>query len=86
LSLSVRCPASCQIVEGQFEAPRPDKAQSDELRVLEFELIAPSAEGPVEIPGYAVYELCETETGTCRTLRSDWRVRVTVDAKAPRFQ
>ena len=55
------------LVEGGFEGPRLREATSQEVRILEFEatVAATAAAGALEIPGYAVYDVCEDVKGTC---------------------
>ena len=88
LAWSVKLPEALSLVEGGFEGPRLKQATSLELRVLEFEatVAATAAPGPLEIPAYAVYDVCEDLNGTCRHLRRDIRIQLTVDPTAPKLQ
>ena len=56
-----------------------DRAVSQETRHVEFEVKCPdTAEGVVVIPGYALYYVCEGETGACLYRRQDVEFRVSV--------
>ena len=54
-------------------APRPPTLVSQEPRRVEFELRSPAdaTPGPVSIPGYALYYVCENVDGTCLYRRQD---------------
>jgi hypothetical protein len=84
LTLSVRLPDGLRLVEGTFVHPRPGAAESQEPRILEFEAAVGDshAPGPVEVPAYAVYDVCEDVNGVCRHLRQDLRIRFLVDPAA----
>jgi hypothetical protein len=84
LVLSVRLPAGVTLAEGTFAYLRPQASESDELRILEFEVaVAPgAAAGAVELPAYALYDVCEEKGGVCRHLRRDLPLRFEVDPKA----
>jgi len=88
LTLSVKLPETVPLVEGGFQGPTLKEATSLEVRVLEFEAtVVPTAPaGTVEIPGYAIYDVCEDVGGTCRHVRRDLKITVTVDPQAPVLQ
>jgi hypothetical protein len=88
LTLSIELPADVSLKEGGFIFRPPPKAVSDEVRVLEWEAtIAPGAAARrIEIPGYAVYGLCDDADGTCRHLRLDLKSTFQVDPGAARLQ
>jgi tetratricopeptide (TPR) repeat protein len=88
LKLSVKLPETVSLVEGGFRGPTLKEATSLEVRVLEFEatVAATAPAGALEIPGYAIYDVCEDAGGTCRHLRRDLKITVTVDPKAPALQ
>jgi hypothetical protein len=88
LTLSVKLPAGVTLVEGSFVHPKPKEAESLEPRVLEFEAsVAESVPaGPLEIPGYALYDVCEEAGGVCRHLRQDLVLRLAVDPSAVKLQ
>jgi len=88
LSLSVKPPAGVSIVEGTFTLPNPAKAESDELRILEFEAAVDAGvpAGKLSIPGYALYAVCEDKDGVCRYVRQDLSLTVVVDPKAVKLQ
>ena len=58
-------------------------AVSTETRRLEVELTAPAeaTSGLTEVPGYALYYVCEDENGTCLYRRQDLKVAVEVRGK-----
>ncbi|HLF93499.1 MAG TPA: hypothetical protein VJB14_08550 [Planctomycetota bacterium] len=88
LALSVKLPGSVTLMEGGFHGPRPKEATSSEVRVLEFEaeVSKEAPPGVLEIPAYAVYDVCEDVNGTCRHVRQDVTITVVVDPAAPRLQ
>ncbi len=88
LTLSVKLPGGVALVEGAFTRPHPAKAESDELRILEFEasLGAELKPGKLAIPGYATYAVCEEKDGVCRFVRQDLMLTVVVDPQAPKLK
>jgi hypothetical protein len=88
LTLSIELPPDVSLKEGGFTFRPPPKAVSDEVRVLEWEAtIAPGAAARrIEVPGYAVYGLCDDGDGTCRHLRLDLKATFQVDPGAARLQ
>lgn len=58
--------------------PLPPEIVSQETRVIEAEVRAPEAlgRGPVTIPGYALYYVCEDVNGICMYRRQDVEVEV----------
>jgi hypothetical protein len=88
LTLSVKLPESVSLVEGGFQGPQLKETTSLEVRVLEFEatVAANAPSGPLEIPGYALYDVCEEVNGTCRHVRRDLKILLTVDPNAPKLQ
>ncbi len=65
-------------------AARPEsKVESDEVRAVEFELVAAAGvAGEQTVRGYAIYPVCEGEGGTCIFLRQDFTVIVQVEGSA----
>ena len=62
------------------------QAQSVETRYIEFEINVPEGSaGVVELPAYALYNVCESDTGVCRYLRKDFKVVVRIDPEAPKL-
>ena len=63
---------------------KPETPETQELRHLEFEAqVGDSFEtGAHEIPGYALYYVCEDEAGVCYFLRQDFTIGFTVAAAA----
>ncbi|MBI4662461.1 MAG: tetratricopeptide repeat protein [Verrucomicrobia bacterium] len=58
----------------------PPRATSREIRRLEFEIKSPAGAKaePVDIPGYALYYVCEDVNGACLYRRQDVSLRVSV--------
>ncbi len=61
-------------------APNPPQATSQEVRHIEFEIRSPAEAKSqrLEIPGYALYYVCEDVNGTCLYRRQDVSLGVTV--------
>ena len=77
LSLHVRPPKSASVGEGQFTHGQAQQPETKERRVLEFEVtLAAGATGPVQIPVYALYSVCDAEDGVCLYLRRDFTVSI----------
>ena len=60
--------------------PDPEQRVSREVRVVEFEIRAPASAAPdrTEIPGYALYYVCEDVRGTCLYRRQDIRTPIEI--------
>ncbi len=60
--------------------PNPKTAVSQETREVQFEIRCPedAVPGPVAIPAYALYYVCEDDNGTCLYRRRDLRVHIQV--------
>jgi len=88
IAVHVKPPAGVTFAEGTFSYPVPERAETREPRILEFELaIGRDAEpGAHSVPGYALYNVCKDEGGVCLFLRRDFATTVTVDPKAPKIQ
>ena len=66
-----------EIPNPTFDAKTPDSAtDSDEMRSVEFEFKADIDATECQIDGYALYTICESETGTCRLLRQNFSLNV----------
>ena len=52
-----------------FEPPK--KAESSEVRTLEFEVKTDKQATKLELSAYALYNICEDEGGQCLFLRKD---------------
>ena len=64
---------------GRSVLPKSSTPVSDEARRVEFEVKCPGGvTGSVEIPGYALYYVCEGVQGACLYRRQDLSVTVTV--------
>ncbi len=74
--------------EGESKYSNSGKAETQETRVLEFELTVSDKlpAGEVELPAYALYYVCEDKGGKCLYLRRDFNVKFVVDPQAPRIQ
>ena len=88
LRTSVALPTGFSIPEGSLTYPNKTKPETQETRVIEYEITIPASEKmrDVAIPAYAIYDVCESVAGTCRHLRSDFKVRFQVDPSAPKVQ
>lgn len=77
--------ASIDQTAGSMQFPNPTEPETQETRTIEFELSVPAdAEpGPVEIPAYALYYVCENEGGVCYFLRQDFELAFEIDSEAP---
>lgn len=86
--LWVDVPKVLELGEGQLSYSNPDVAESQEIRVLEFELAVGDKlpAGEVEMPAYALYYVCENKGGKCLYLRQDFTIKFEVDPKAPKIQ
>jgi len=73
-------PAGWRVDRREARAPQPPAAVSTEPREIQFELKAPAVlEGrPVEVPGYALYYVCEEADGVCLFRRQDFVLAVGV--------
>ena len=69
----------------QKPASTPDSepaTESKEIRSVDFELKAGKDATECQIDGYALYNICESETGTCRLLRQNFSLKVPVLTKS----
>jgi len=59
---------------------RPPLLVSQEPRRVEFEIRSPAdaRQGPVVVPGYALYYVCEDVNGTCLYRRQDVAIELEV--------
>ena len=80
-------PKSCALGEGRLSYTNLPEAESQETRLLEFELAvsknAPT--GEVKLPAYALYYVCQNKGGKCLYLRQDFDVKFVVDPRAPKM-
>ncbi len=88
LSMSVDLPSVMHLAEGEFSYPNPASAETQEDRVLEFELTLGEnlPAGEVELPAYALYYVCENKGGKCLYLRQDFTLKFQIDPKAPKIR
>lgn len=77
----VEPPAGWQVDRRVQTVPNPPRTVSREPRKLELEIRAPEDAGPgrVEIPGYALYYVCEDVNGMCLYRRQDVTFTLRVD-------
>ena len=71
-------PAGWQVDSAYLTIPNPPEPVSQETRIFEFELKAPenAAPGPISLPLYTLYYVCEARHGTCLYRRQDLRVNI----------
>ena len=80
LEIWIDPPAGWRTDRRRLTVPRPQQVVSTETRRVEFELQAPedAAPGTVELPGYALYYVCEDVKGTCLYRRQDLSLQIAV--------
>jgi tetratricopeptide (TPR) repeat protein len=80
LVLWVDPPTGWEVNSRYLSVPNPKTAVSQETRSIEFELKCPvtARPGPVRIPAYALYYVCEDVNGTCLYRRQDVVLEVQV--------
>ena len=85
LRLCLDLPAGLTLGEGALAYANPPKPETQEVRVLEFELAVGKAirSGRVELPCYALYYVCGSKGGKCYYQRKDVTLTVDVDPYAP---
>jgi hypothetical protein len=73
-------PTGWDVERRMFTYPVPEVSVSQEARVLEIEVRAGESvhEGPVRVPAYALYYVCEDVHGVCMYRRQDVELEVTV--------
>lgn len=71
-------PKGWEVETRMYSHPLPPEIVSQETRVIEAEVRAPDelGRGPVTIPGYALYYVCEDVNGICMYRRQDVEVEV----------
>ncbi|MFQ5777391.1 MAG: hypothetical protein ACE5IP_05240 [Terriglobia bacterium] len=81
----VNPPTGWQVDARELTVANPPATVSQETRKVEFEVQAPASmkPGPVTIPGYALYYVCEDVNGTCLYRRQDVALKVEVKQTAP---
>ena len=74
-------PDGWQVDRNYLTVGRPPEVVSQEDRKVEFELKSPAGSaGPVTIPAYALYYICEDVDGTCLYRRQDVSLRINLEA------
>jgi hypothetical protein len=77
LQLWVDAPSGWKVSRRLLTSTQPKEAQSNEPRTLDFEVQAPaSGQGPVRLPVYALFNVCEDTGGKCLFLRKDIEIRI----------
>ena len=76
LSLHVNLPKGATLGEPMMIHPQPKKAETNERRVLEFEIQFDGANGELKLPAYVLYSVCDELEGTCRYLRRTFTVPI----------
>ena len=81
----VNPPAGWQVDARELTVANPPATVSQEARTVEFEVQAPAGgqPGPVTIPAYALYYVCEDVNGTCLYRRQDVALKLEVKRSAP---
>ncbi len=84
LSVWVNLPKGFTLGEGSLTYPNPKKPESQELRVIEFEVTVERGGnwGIIEVPAYALYYVCENKHGKCRYRRKDFSITIVVEDDA----
>ena len=76
----VEVPAGWQLDHRAVTVPNPPETVSRETRTVELEIKAPDdASGHYELPGYALYYVCEDVNGICLYRRQDVLLMVEVE-------
>jgi tetratricopeptide (TPR) repeat protein len=80
LSFWVNPPAGWEISDRRLTLPNATRPVSDESRRVEFEVRAPTNAplGPVRMPGYALYGVCDHPSGRCLYRRLDVAAKIDV--------
>lgn len=66
-----------KLSKSAFELDNASEANSTETRRIEFEYQTPSdVVGPIELSGFAVYNVCVDVDATCRFLRKDFAIAI----------
>jgi len=81
-------PGGWSVDRREARAPQPPAAVSTEPREVQFELKAPPVlEGrTVEVPGYALYYVCQEADGVCLFRRQDFILAIGVSGSSPRHR
>lgn len=84
LTMWVDLPDGISMVERNLSFTNPETPETTELRQLELEVALADSipDGPIDLPAYALYYVCEDEGGVCYYLRQDFTLRFNVDSGA----
>jgi hypothetical protein len=81
----IAVPNGWAIERNLYELAVPPSETSSEVRRLDFEVVPPQQHsGPARVRGYALYYVCEGESGTCVYLRQDFQVEISIPADSHR--
>ena len=79
LQMWVDAPPSWKLTRRLLTSTPPKEPESNEARTLDFEIQAPAnGEGPIRLPVYALYNVCEDTGGKCLFLRKDIEIQIAV--------
>lgn len=78
-------PEGWQVDRRYLTVPNPHETVSQEIRKVEFETKCPenTKPGPVKLPGYALYYVCEDVNGICLYRRQDVEFEIKIRESAP---
>jgi tetratricopeptide (TPR) repeat protein len=81
LQVWVDVPKGWHISQQAHEIAGPEnQPTSSETRRIDFEIQAPAAAtGTIRLPAYALYFVCEDETGSCQYLRHDIEIKIEIE-------
>lgn len=79
LQMWIDAPPGWKVTRRLLTSTQPKETESNEPRTLDFEIQAPAtAESPLRLPVYALYNVCESTGGKCLFLRKDIEVQIAV--------
>jgi hypothetical protein len=79
LQMWVEAPPGWKVTRRLLTSSRPKEVESNEPRTLDFEVQAPAnGQGPVRLPVYVLYNVCEDAGGKCQYLRKDIEIQIVV--------
>jgi hypothetical protein len=79
LQMWVDAPPGWKLTRRLLTSTLPKEAESNEGRTLDFEIQAPAnGEGPIRLPVYALYNVCEDTGGKCLFLRKNIEIQIAV--------
>jgi len=83
LVLWVECPDGWKVSQSRHVvAPLDGRSTSDETRRIDFEVQIPQdAKGSIQLPVFALYNVCEDKDGVCQYLRQDLLIPIQVNSE-----